>query len=611
MVLFEQSRAGGNAFGSKLSPGHLYSWLWRLGDWIGNGLTFGFFVLLIGLPLSVVLLQAAMPALFDPLHPTFAIDLSAAIRAFGEPRLLSSILNSLVLAASVSVTATALGTIYSFALHRTDVPLRGFLMTVPWLVFLTPAYLKGLAWVLLMSPGGYLSQFGIVPDSLGSAFFGAMGLTFVHTFNLFPLPFFIITGALAGLGSEFEDAARLSGASFGQAWWRINLPLLLPAIALCIISVYAEVLSDFGLASTIARLSGFALLTYGIYVAASTYPVDFAMAGSQALILLCLVVALVLADRLLRRQNAVRLISGRSRPARRYQLGIWRWGLAVLGLLVALLALYLPLLAIVLRSLCRTLSGGLAADNLTLDFLRQALVFSEPSNQALVRSLVFAFITASIGASIALLLALRLDFSNKFVRPLVMGVALGTVAIPGIVLGFGYILVWNRFPIFSDWSFPHYGDASLLVTGYIGTALPYCLVIIMTAVGQLAPSLTDAARLHGISWGRRILSVVLPLVAISVMTAFLFTFIRTVFELPMSELLIPVNGPAAPSVIIHLFGKDDEGIGSALSLLAMCLVGVVSALIWLATQKLFARPSIKKNESDALVIPVHSLEAQT
>jgi iron(III) transport system permease protein len=551
------------------------------------------FVLLIGLPLGLVLIQTIMPALFDPLHPTFALDSESIFRTFGETRLLGSILNSLLLAGAVSITATSLGAAYAFGLHRTDMPFKKFLITVPWLVFLTPAYLKGLAWTLLMSPGGYLSQLGLLPDWLSNQFFGPKGLIFVHTFNLFPLPYFVIAGALAGLGREFEDAARLSGAGLSRVWLRINLPLLLPAIALCIIAVYAEVLSDFGLASTIARVSGFALLTYGIYVAASAYPVDFALAGSQALILLLLVIALVLADRILRRQASARLISGRSKPARIYNIGPWRWLLAGIGLLIALFALYLPLFTILLRSLCRTLSGGLASSNLTTQFLLQAMTFNHPSNEALLRSLAYAGMTALIATVVSLVLALRLDMANKFVRPAVMGVALGTVAIPGIVLAFGYILVWNRLPFFTHWPFPHYGDVSLLVTGYVGTALPYCLVIIMTAVGQLAPSLTDAARLHGIGWLKRITHVVLPLVALSVITAFLFTFIRTVFELPMSELLVPVNGPAAPSVIIHLFGKDDEGMGSALSLLAMIIVGLVSAIIWITTQKIFARTNVK------------------
>jgi iron(III) transport system permease protein len=165
-------------------------------------------------------------------------------------------------------------------------------------------------------------------------------------------------------------------------------------------------------------------------------------------------------------------------------------------------------------------------------------------------------------------------------RMLVLGISLGAVAIPGIVLGFGYILVWNRLPGFMNWPFPHYGDASLLVMGYIAAALPYCLMIIVSAVGQLAPNLGDAAKLFGVGAIRRLLRIALPLIWMSVVTAFLMTFIRTVFELPMSQMLIPLDGAPAPPVILRLFSHDRDGLASALSLISMAAVGMLTILAW-------------------------------
>jgi iron(III) transport system permease protein len=238
------------------------------------------FFLLIGLPLLVVLLQAVLPDLFNPVARSWAPSLAPLARAFGSARVLESILHSVILGCVVAVTATALGAGYAVIMNRTDVPFRRFLSVVPWAVFLTPSYLKALAWVLLMSPGGYLPQLGILSPDVARSFFGLGGLVFVHTLNLFPLAYFVMAGALWGLGSEFEDAARIFGAKPLKVWLRINGPLLAPAIALCCLALFAEVLSDFGLASTIARFSGFGLLTYGIYVAASDYPVDFALAAT-------------------------------------------------------------------------------------------------------------------------------------------------------------------------------------------------------------------------------------------------------------------------------------------------------------------------------------------
>lgn len=585
MAVIQHGGAAGMSRGAGThlpGPASLFAGLHRHG---GALAVYAAFALLIGLPLACVLAQAVLPGLFDPHQASSALSLEPLARIFSSPRMAASVLHSLELGAIVAFTTTMLGGAFAVLTRRCELPFRAAVSALPWLVFLTPSYLKALAWVLLMSPGGYLAQFGLLPPAWSDAFFGLTGLVFVHTLGLFPLASFIIGSALAGLGSEMEDAARLSGANPWRIWLRVNGPLLAPAIALSLIAVFAEVLSDFGLASTIARMSSFGVLTYGIYAAASDYPVDFPAAGAQALVLLALVLLVVLADRLLRRRADPRLISGRTKPARLYDLGPWRWAALCAVLVIAFLALVLPLAAIAARALSQTLGHGLVWSNVTMANVSAALSSSTPANDGLLRSLDYAGLTAIITSALALVLSAQLDRSNPVMRAIVVGLALGAVAIPGIVLGFGYILVWNRLPGFRDWPFPHYGDGSLLVLGYVAAALPYCLVVILSAIGQLAPSLGDAARLHGAGMLRRMLSITLPLVFVSVMTAFLLTFIRTVFELPMSQMLIPQSGPPAPTLILKLFSHDRDGLASAIALVAMAAAGTAATMVWIASRR--------------------------
>jgi len=553
-------------------------------------IVYAVFAVLLGLPLLLVLVQAVVPGLFDLTAQSTAPSLAPLARALSSSRVAESVLHSLELAATTCVSATMLGGVFALLAQRCNLPFRRFIAVLPWLVFLTPSYLKALAWVLLMSPGGYLVQLGVLPPDVIRAFFGLPGLVFVQTLNLFPLATFVIGSAMAGLGSEYEDAARMAGARPLRIWLRINGPLLMPAIALSLIAIFAEVLSDFGMASTIARVANFRVLTYDIYAAASQYPVDFPMAGSQALILLLLVLAVVTGDRLLRRRADPRLISGRSKSMRVLDLGKWRWPVPGVMLAVATLALFLPLAAIIVRAFTRTLGGGLAWSNVSDGNLLTALTVGSDANTALLRSLAYACCTAIVACLGALVLAVELDRSRTVLKPLVLGLSLGAVAIPGIVLGFGYILMWNRLPVFRDWPFPHYGAGSLLVTGYVAAALPYCLVIIMGAIGQLAPSLSEAARLHGAGRLERLWRITLPLVLLAVATAFLLTLIRTVFELPISQMLIPQSGPPVPPMVTNLFGHDQDGLGSALSLVSMVIAGGGAGLVWLAFSR-FARLS--------------------
>jgi iron(III) transport system permease protein len=542
------------------------------------------FGLLIVLPLGLVLAQAFMPALFDAENGPGGMSLAALAHSLGDRRSVAAILHSMLLASTAAASATALGFLYALVMQRTDVPWRPALALAPWLVFLTPGYLKALAWVLLMAPSGYLAQFGLVPAMLQHAFFGLPGLVFVHTLNLFPLAYFIVASAMAGLGGEFEDAARTVGASPWQAWLRINLPLLAPAVALAFLAIFAEVVADFGMAATIARTINFGLLTYSIFTATSDFPVDFALAGSQALVLLLMVMVVLAGDRVLRRQRSLRLISGRSRPARQMRLGAARWLVAAAILLVGVLAVYLPLVAIGLRTACRTLGQGLVPGNLTWRFLLQAITPNHAANTALVRSLGLAALTALLAGTVALLLAWRIERASKLLRQAVLLLAVGTIAIPGVVLGLGYILVWDRLPGFRD--VPFYGTWQLLVMGYVAAGLPYALVIVLSAIGQISPSLIDAARLHGAGEMARLTRIIVPLIALSLVTAVLFVFVRTVFELPMSEMLQPADGPPAPALIVRLFSNDDDGIGSALSLVAILGTALSAGALGLVAARL-------------------------
>ena len=538
------------------------------------------FFLLIGLPLLLVLMQAVFPNVFDNVAPNFTFSLAPIGEIFVTPRSYFAILHSVELASLVGVLGTILGGLFALVIERCDIPFRRTVAAIPWILFLTPAYLKTVAWVLLMSSGGYLAEFGLLPPMTGSLFFAFPGLALVHVLGLFPFATFIIGSALRGLGSEMEDAARLGGVPLWRVWLRINLPLLAPALALSFIAIFAQVLSDFGLASTIARMSNFGVLTYEIYAATSSYPINFPLAGTQSLVLLLLMTVVVVIDRLLRRRGDLKLISGRTRPSRDYQLGRWRWLVTFAVFFVTFIALVLPLGAVIVRALTRTLSDGMLLSNFTLANVMAVGDATSPALSALMNSLRYAAIAGFVSSCAAVLLSLQLEGPGKFMRQAVMSIALASIAIPGIVFGFGYILMWNRLPGFSDSAWPHYGNASLLITGYVGVCLPYALVLILTAIGQLAPSLNDSARLFGVGGVRRTLSITLPLVSFSVLTAFLLNFIHIMFELPVSQMLLPRTEFPAPVYILRLLGYDKDGLACALSLVSMVIAGGASLLLY-------------------------------
>ena len=134
-----------------------------------------------------------------------------------------------------------------------------------------------------------------------------------------------VSAALHWLGSEFEDAARLVGARTWRAWLSINAPLLLPAIFAGGLIAFAEALSDFGTAATIAQSSNVTLVTYQIYTAINTSPVNFALAAALSLLLFIAISLALLIQAAILRTRSFQVISGRNRPAHTIALGGWKW----------------------------------------------------------------------------------------------------------------------------------------------------------------------------------------------------------------------------------------------------------------------------------------------
>ena len=122
-----------------------------------------------------------------------------------------------------------------------------------------------------------------------------------------------MTAGLAGLGQEFEDAARVHGAG-RLAALRLILPILAPAIWSALAINFAESVSDFGVAATLAYSSNFPLATYQLYASINNFPPSFPAAAAMGWLLVA-AVALPLALHSRHHWSAVAIIVESLQPA--------------------------------------------------------------------------------------------------------------------------------------------------------------------------------------------------------------------------------------------------------------------------------------------------------
>ncbi|HEV3265770.1 MAG TPA: ABC transporter permease subunit [Acidimicrobiales bacterium] len=530
--------------------------------------------LLLIVPILLFLITAISPRLLSQGTQWFTLsNFHTAFTGFFA----RGLVNSLWLSSLCAVLALAISLALAWGVQRTNLIGRRAYPLAVWALLLMPSFLVAEGWEYLLQPHGVLNQFGIPTGSADHLFFGPMGVVFVDTMTIVPFAFMAVSVSLANLGSEFEDAARVHGAGRWRTA-RVVLPILAPAMLSALAIGFAETISDFGVASTLAATSHFPVATYNLFQAVDSNPSNFGVASAISWVLVAAAAIPIAIQARALRGRSYAVLSGRTRqPVRRHLSGRGQviGTTAACGLFV--LALGAPITGAVVASLLKGFGTNFSAHALTLANYR--LVFNGTAGLAgpLLYSTRLAVIAATITAVLGLVVARVMTAKGAGAMGKLMDLILiGSVALPGIVLGAGYIFAYNL-PLASNLGLALYGTTPLLALGYLATSLPGQSRLMVGPVSQLQDSLLDAARVHGArglaAWRR----AALPILSRLLLWAWLLTFAKTLLELPVSQLLFPPGNATAAVAINNFVGTSAHyGEATAMSVVAMAeMFGVI------------------------------------
>jgi iron(III) transport system permease protein len=523
-------------------------------------------------PCACFLLLAVSPRLFDQGPQWFTLT-------YLQQSLTGSTAVAVVNSLWVSCTAAVIGLLCGFPIAwlaaRTTMPGRRWVSGGMWLALLLPSWLPAIGWERLVQQDGVMYRLGLDWPWVTQLIMGPFGVVLLLGLRCVPFSYLAISAALNGLGQEFEDAARVHGASRWAAL-RLIVPILAPAIMSALAIGFAESISDFGVAATLAYNSNFTLATYALYAAIGNFPPSFPLAAGMSWLLVAAVsVPLFLQARALRGRSYA-ILSGRTRQAVRRRLSRWESVAAGSGLaLFFLVILGVPGFGAV--------SGSLLGDfgsSFTLTLSNYQALFQQPGLIGpLERSMVYGVLAATVTVFLGFIAARMLSSARRTRATGAMDyVLLASVALPGVVFGAGYIFAYNL-PIMSTLHIDLYQTVQLLVIAYIASSLPTNARVLVGSVSQIQGSLRDAARAHGAgavaAWARG----VLPVVSRPIMMAWLYTFCGVFLELPLSQLLYAPGSPPASIAIEDNLSNYHFGVGMAQAVLAVFIAFLVVGVV--------------------------------
>src|SRR5678810_53222 len=338
----------------------------------------GLTALAVFLPLGLIVYQSLLDAPFFAPHK---VGLNAFGFVFADGDFWDALKNSLVIAAAMALIAVPLGGILAFLMIRTDLPGRGWiepLLLIP--VFVSPMVL-GFGYVVAAGPVGFYSVWA--KDLLGGVpwnVYSLTGIAVIAGLTHVPHVYLYSSSALKSLGSDVEEAARMTGSTPFQVARDVSLPMVTPSLLFSGVLVFFLGFEIFGLPLVLGDPEGHLVLATYLYKLTNKLGIpSYHLMAAVAVCIVAMTFPLVMLQRFLLR-NAGKYITvkgkaGRQRPSGS---GRWRWVATAILALWLFLTIVVPLSGIALRALVTNWGEGVRlAEVLTLDNFRE--VFTQPT----------------------------------------------------------------------------------------------------------------------------------------------------------------------------------------------------------------------------------------
>ena len=545
------------------------------------------FILVI--PILLFLSVAFSPRLMSQGHQWFTL---ASFKPVFSGAYGIALLHSLIIGIIAAVGAMIIALSMAWLVLRTNSPARILWNTTIFALFLAPSYLIALGWQRLFEQRGVLEIMGLHVEPIRNLLYGPVGITMVLMVKGIPFAYLVIANAMRGLGEEFEQAVRVHGGNRFAAF-KVMASLLMPSLFSAMAIVFAEAISDFGVASTLSSVGHFSVATYQLYQGINSIPVNFPVSAATSITLLSLVILAILAQNRALRGRSFRTLSGRTRPVTITKLSLLgKFGTSTYIVILLLITLGIPVFGAISASMLDGLGSLLS--HYTINFSNYSRVLhSRFLRNPLIYSTEMSLITATLAVGLAAIASKVLTSArNSKAKRFVDFFLLAAVALPGIVFAIGYIFTYNlRF--INDLGLHIYGTSFLLALAYTANALPSTSRSLVGNMGQIQESMMDAARVHGSGAARAWIDVTMPLIARPLLIAWLLTFSGTLLELPVSELLYPPGSPpVAVGIELSLAGFDYGG-GTAIEVLSILWALVVVGIAFFLFNR-FAPPGWKR-----------------
>ena len=504
--------------------------------------------------------------LFKIFQLSFEVEGHFSLRIFYE--LMSKsynvrpLIHSLTLGTAVAILGTLIGFIFAYAITRVDIPWKRFFSVTATFPIIAPPFMMSLSAILLFGKQGFVSKM-ILQNVVQFKIYGFYGLLVVETLTYFSTAYLTLYGVLQAIDPALEDAALDLGASKGKVFRSITLPLATPGIASAILLIFSQSLADFGNPMILA--GNYTILATQAYL---TIVGMYDMKGGAALAILLLIPSLIafcVQKYWVSRKSYVTVTGKPSSTRIKMDHPVTKY--SIFGLCLILASIIFLFYGMVFFGSLVKLWG--VNHTLTLNNYKHVFTVGwEFIKDTLLLSSIATPIAGILGMIIAFLVV-RKQFPGKRLMELV---SLLTFAVPGTVVGIGYILAFNQPPLVLT------GTAAIIILLFIFRDLAVGVQTGIAELQQIDPSIEEASTDLGADSARTFRKITLPLITPAFYSGLAFTFVKCMTAI--SAVIFVVSGKWNLITVAILGSVENSDLAQAAAFSVVIIIFILLAL-WL------------------------------
>lgn len=516
--------------------------------------------------LSIFVLYPLLMVIFRSFDTGEGIGLGVYTRLFSNPGLARTVWSSLGVAIFSSIIATLLGLCIAIVVFKTNLPLRKFFSIAAVLPLIIPGFVATLAFIFLFGRNGVISYQWL---GLNLDIYSWKSVLFVQAIDFTTISFLLISAVLTTLDSQVEDAARNLGATEWRVFTTVTLPLVRPGIIASLILIFMRSMADFGTPLLLGgKFNTLASASYTQLI--GRYDMPMASALNVLLLVACLI-AFWLYLRAQKSQVAIRSRYTMERknldlPAPvRYIL----WGISLLFSIYILMII----ISVFLAAFTKHLGTNYA---FTLEYFN---MLPRRSLNSIVNTIIFATGTAISMSFLGIVIAYLFTRIKFIGRSILESIVTLPFAVPGTLLGVGYILAFNRTPLILT------GTWIIVFSLVLIRELPLGLRSGISVLEQQDRSIDEASANLGASRFTTFFRIILPMAKSALLVSSLYAFVSTVQTVGAIIFVITPGTKLLSVDVFEAIYKGEIGIAAAQSVTMLLLSALGVLAIYMITQR--------------------------